>query len=68
VIEEVQDSDLEDGNAEYSPRKAITPFSCRLEDWADPNAILTFRKKYLQVFFQTVFFLDAHYFTWSTSD
>lgn len=63
MTEEVKDSDLEDRNAEYSPRKTPTLFSCRLEDWAYPNARLIFRKKYLHKFFQTVFFLDIHCFS-----
>lgn len=50
------------------PEKTLTLFSCRVEDWADPNTRLMFIKKFVQVFFQTVFFLDAHCFTWAASD
>lgn len=50
------------------PEKASTLVSCRLEDWANPNARIKFRKKYLQVFFRVLFFLDIHCLTWLASD
>lgn len=37
------------------PETTITPVSCRLEDWENPNARIKFRKNYLQVFFQGFF-------------
>lgn len=38
------------------PERTSTLVSCRLEDWANPNARIKFRKKYLQVFFRVFFF------------
>lgn len=68
MIEEVQDSDLEDNNADCSPRKTVTLFSCRPDNGGDPNAGHTVRKNYLQVFSQTVFLLYADCFTQPASD
>lgn len=33
--------------------------SCRLEDWANPNATITFRNHYLQVFFRGFFWIPT---------